>query len=95
VVVQTRADVAGVLILAEAWYPGWQATIGGRPLAVFPVNGWMRGVVIPAGGHEVVFSYRERLLGPGLALSLLSAAAVAALLLSGRRRDAQTDSRIL
>ena len=39
VMVRTIADAPAILVLAEAWYPGWRATIGGRPARVFPVNG--------------------------------------------------------
>jgi len=40
---------AALLVVAEAWYPGWHATIAGRDVACLPVNGWMRGVPVPAG----------------------------------------------
>lgn len=76
---RTRADGPGVLVLAEAWYPGWTATVSGRPARVFPVNGWMRGVVVPQGDSDVVFTFRSRLLGLGLGVSAASAALVAAL----------------
>ncbi|HXN34655.1 MAG TPA: hypothetical protein VN877_00695, partial [Opitutaceae bacterium] len=92
VVVRSSTGAPGILVLAEAWYPGWQATVGGRTSEVFPVNGWMRGVVVPAGDSEVVFSFRPRMLAAGLGISLASAAAILALLL---RRPGQTDSRIL
>jgi len=99
IAVRTRADAAGILVLAEAWYPGWRARVGGAPAAVFPVNGWMRGVVVPAGEHEVVLSYGERALAAGLGVSLASAALLALLALrapgSPARGAAQTDSRIL
>ncbi len=84
VVVRATADAPGILVLAEAWYPGWGAQIGGRPAEIFPVNGWMRGVVVPAGESEVVFTYHSRLLGPGLAVSLLCATALAVLLVRAR-----------
>jgi hypothetical protein len=48
-----------VLVLAEAWYPGWTArTDKGRRLEIFPVNVWMRGVQVPAGTDSVEFIYR-------------------------------------
>jgi hypothetical protein len=87
VVVRTKSDAPGILVLAEAWYPGWRATVDGRSTEVFPVNGWMRGVVVPAGQSEVVFAFHSRLLVAGLAVSLASAGIVLALLLRGRRLD--------
>jgi hypothetical protein len=86
VVVRASSDAPAILVLAEAWYPGWRATVGGAPAAVFPVNGWMRGVLVPQGESEVIFSYHPRMLGWGLALSAASLALWAALVWGGRRR---------
>ncbi len=93
VVVRTRADAPGALILGEAWYPGWSASVSGRPTDAFPANGWMRGATVGAGQSEVVFAYRSRLLASGLGISLLCAAVLAALALGPE--PGQTDSRIL
>lgn len=94
--VRVQAPAAGILILAEAWYPGWGATVGGRPQPVFPVNGWMRGVLVPPGASEVVFSYRSRYLAGGAAVSLACAALLLALVLGApRSARAQTDSSSL
>jgi hypothetical protein len=80
--VHVRADAPAVLVLGEAWYPGWLATVAGRPEDVFPVNGWMRGVLVPAGESDVTFAYHSRFLGWGAGLSL--AAAVLIVLLAAR-----------
>jgi len=56
------AERDGVLVLAEAWYPGWQANVNGHERPVFPVNGWMRGVKIKPGENQVVLTYHQ----PGL-----------------------------
>ncbi len=79
VTVRATADAPAILVLAEAWYPGWRAEVNGSLAAVFPVNGWMRGVVIPPGTSEVTFTFHSRLLALGAAMSLVSAALLAAL----------------
>jgi hypothetical protein len=61
----------GLLVLADSWYPGWEAMVNGEPSTVHPVNLALRGVVVPAGRSAVVFEYRPTWLGPGIALSLL------------------------
>jgi hypothetical protein len=86
VVVGTHSNSRGYLVLAEAWYPGWRASVNGMPSEVFPINGWMRGVIVPAGQNEVTFTFHSRLLPAGLAVSLASAAIVVGLVL-GRRRS--------
>ncbi|MDX1521776.1 MAG: hypothetical protein R3264_09130, partial [Anaerolineae bacterium] len=49
------------LVLSELWYPGWQATVAGKPQPVLRVNGLLRGVRLDtAGSYEVKLSYRPR-----------------------------------
>jgi hypothetical protein len=91
VVVHTSSEAPAILVLAEAWYPGWRATIEGRGTVVFPVNGWMRGVVVPAGDHEVAFSYHSRLLPAGLGITAASLILLAGLALSARGSDRLED----
>lgn len=74
VAVAVDSSAAGVLVLAEAWYPGWRAEIDGVPAEVFPANAWMRGVAVPAGSHLVVFSFRSNYFVLGAAISLLALA---------------------
>lgn len=47
----------GVLVLCDAWYPGWIATVNGKAEEVLPVNGIFRGVEVGEGEHTVVFRY--------------------------------------
>ncbi len=70
VVLSVEAPSTSILVLAEAWFPGWSAQIDGRDAEVFPVNVWMRGVVVPAGARQVVFVYRSTFLPLGGALTL-------------------------
>lgn len=76
--VDVEVDSPGraVLVLAEAWYPGWVAEVGGRPVPCAPVNGWMRGVPVPAGRSLVRLRYRQG----GLAAGALASAAGALVL---------------
>jgi hypothetical protein len=73
VALRARAERPALLVLKEAWYPGWEATVDGRAAACIPVNGWMRGVPLPAGAHNVILRYRSRRLPAGVALSLATA----------------------
>ena len=80
----TESSAPAVLVLAEAWYPGWQAKVNGQPAPSFPVNGWMRGVVVPGGNSEVVWQYGSRWFTAGCALG---AAALAVVLIALWRRE--------
>ena len=49
---------AGVAVFSEIYYPGWTATIDGHPVEVARVNYVLRALRVPAGRHEIVFSFR-------------------------------------
>jgi hypothetical protein len=74
VTLQVETDRDGLLLFTDAYYPGWEATIGGRPVPVYQADGLFRGVVVPAGMHEVEFSYRPASLRAGIMISLAGAA---------------------
>jgi hypothetical protein len=61
-----------LLVLAEAWYPGWQAEIDGRAGVCVPANIWMRAVPVPPGRHLVRVYFRQNYLLPGFLISLAS-----------------------
>ncbi|MCL4535317.1 MAG: YfhO family protein [Bacteroidetes bacterium] len=63
----------GILVLSEAYYPGWQATLDGRPVDIYRADLAFRAVELPAGTHRLVMSYdplsfRLGLLATGLSL---------------------------
>ncbi len=87
---EADARAACMLVLADAWYPGWTATVNGAPAEVLPAYHCFRAVTVPAGKSEVVFEYTPWTLRAGLAVSavfLLGIGAFAAWsLLRARRR---------
>jgi len=81
---------AGLLRLADQWYPDWQATVDGKPAEILRADHLLRAVVVPAGRHAVEFRFVSKSVAQGLTLSLVSAG-IALLLLGagivmGRRR---------
>ena len=88
--VESTSSTPALLVLAEAWFPGWRAWIDGKEAPCFPVNAWMRAVPVPAGRHQVEFQFTT----PGLLLgSLLSLAALAILLVLFRLDPRQSPWR--
>lgn len=84
--VEVDAKTNALLVLAEAWYPGWRAEIDGRADACVPANIWMRAVPVPAGRHQVRFYFRQNYLPQGLLISLVSVALVLVAVAKRRRR---------
>ena len=62
---------AELVVLDDAWARGWSVRVDGRPARALQADVVLRGVVVPAGAHEIVWSYRLPGLRLGLALSLL------------------------
>lgn len=71
----------GLVLLADANYPGWQAALNGQPTPIYQTNGLFRGVLVPAGEHELVFTFESGPFRTGLIITVAALLAVAGLLL--------------
>jgi hypothetical protein len=61
----------GLLVLSDAYYPGWEATVDGEPAEIVRANALFRGVFVPEGQSEVEFHYRPLSVRGGLLISIL------------------------
>lgn len=90
VTVDVDAAQRAVLVLADAYYPGWRVTVDGEEKRIFPVNHVLRGVEVEAGKHRVEFVYLPASFSIGLTLSVLaclgSVGWIAWVWVRGRRR---------
>lgn len=85
---ESTTDNPAVVVLADAYYPGWNATIEGESAELFPIFHAFRGIVVPAGTHEVTMTYRPRSFYIGYAVSwctLMVSAAVSLIVIVRRR----------
>ena len=96
VVVLTSSTDPQLLMLTDVYYPGWQVTVDGAPTELLQADGLFRGVLLPAGDHEVVFIFAPRsfelgwkITAVGLILLLLLGIA----LLAMQRLDSQRIER--
>ena len=56
--VNIQTHSAGWLMVRDLFYPGWQATVDGKPVRVLAANGICRAVAVPAGSHRILFTFQ-------------------------------------
>lgn len=71
-VIEVVAEHDAVLVLTDAYFPGWKAYVDGVEAPIFPVYYAFRGVVVSAGGHTVEFKYEPASFTGGLTLSTVA-----------------------
>lgn len=84
VIINASLSLPGLMVLNDAYYPGWQALVDGKKTEILRANTLFRAVALEKGQHTVEFVYRPLSLYLGASLSLLGL--VAALLLMYERR---------
>jgi hypothetical protein len=93
IVVDVDAARPALLVVAESYYPGWKATLDGRPVDVFRANYLSQGVVVPQGTHTVELDYEPDSFRYGAIVSVLSLLGIAAMWAHmGYRRRRETNS---
>lgn len=70
--VHINTEEPGLLIAAEYYYPNWHTYLDGKKVETLKANYLTRGVVVPAGDHEVTFKFESSAFNLGLWISLLS-----------------------
>jgi hypothetical protein len=86
----TDLDRPTIVSVAAQALPGWTVTVDGEAADVIEVDGLFLGVAVPAGAHEVVFSYRSPWMRATLAISALAVAATIALAIAGTVKRERT-----
>jgi hypothetical protein len=77
-----QAARPGLLVIADAWYPGWRATVDGKPAEVLHANLLYRAVPLEPGRHEVVLEYAPESWRAGSLVSGTALLALAGVLLA-------------
>jgi hypothetical protein len=69
-----EAKENSLLVIAQSFYAPWRAQVDGTPVTIFRANHGFQSVIVPAGTHNIVFSYQDREFRIGAFISLMSIA---------------------
>ncbi len=47
-----------LVVVADTYYPGWKATVDGKPAEILEVDGALRGIIVEKGAHHIAMRYR-------------------------------------
>lgn len=72
ITMRAALDRDGILVLTDAYDPGWRVYVDGEESRVYPANALFRGVPLGAGTHTVRFIYRPAWFAPSMIVSGLT-----------------------
>jgi len=78
-VIRVLARKPGLVVVADAFAPGWRASLDGRDVPILRADGLFRAVTVDAGDHEIEMVYRPPEVRAGILLSLAAILVTAAL----------------
>jgi len=88
--IDLSADVAvpSILVLSQAYYPGWKSIVDGKEVETLRANLALTGIYLPAGRHQVRFVFDPVSIKIGAALTVSSLLVLSGLIGTGfwRRR---------
>lgn len=87
---QSNARNEQFAVFSEVWYDpdkGWNAFVDGKPVDFIRVNYALRGLRVPSGNHEIVFSFEPKSYYTGEKISLVSSGMLLLLLVLALGRD--------
>ncbi|MCP4423333.1 MAG: YfhO family protein [Chloroflexi bacterium] len=85
IIVETPA--AGLLVLSDSFYPGWEAMVDGEETAVYQVDHALRGVFVPAGTHEIQFRFRPKTVQTAVVIASISLLVTAVIIIKNQRLE--------
>ncbi len=93
--VTTSGTEPSLVVVGEAWFPGWDATVDGRNTQVHKADGAFLGVPVAAGSHTVELRYRAPFSATvGRVLTLGGLVVCAVFLLVPRRRRKRRNHKV-
>ena len=69
VLLEADAGAGGMVVIAQAWFPGWRAYIDNQPATLWRANLAFQAVAAPPGRHRIELRYEDRAFDIGLVLA--------------------------
>jgi hypothetical protein len=69
--IYAEMEKPGTVVVADNYFPGWEAKSNGSAVEVKQVDGTLRGVELGAGRQMIEMRYRPRGVGVGMVMSVL------------------------
>lgn len=57
--IETNGEKPSLVVVAEAWFPGWKATVDGKPVPVEKADAAFLGVAVGTGHHVITLEYHN------------------------------------
>ena len=86
IAVDVESEGGGFLVLSEAYYPGWRASLDGRDVPMMRADMSLQGLPVPPGAHTVVFTLVPQSLRLGAAATVLTGVILLAAVLRTRAK---------
>ncbi len=93
-VIEGESEGPAVLVINDAWWPGWTAFMDDRPIVIRRADALVRAVEWPEGHHRLVMRYDPPELQRGLLLSLLGLLVTIALVILPAWRSSRARARL-
>jgi hypothetical protein len=70
-VIEATASVRSIVVVRTSFDEGWRATVDGRPTRVYAADGFLMGIPIGPGRHEVRLTYLDSAVTGGVAAGVV------------------------
>ena len=70
--IEAHLETPGFVVIADTYYPGWNAWVDGVPAHIYPANLLFRAVPVPAGTHTLDLRYEPNSFRYGLGLAIVA-----------------------
>jgi hypothetical protein len=91
--IEAEAEGDATLVVADAWWPGWEATLDGSSVPIYRADALVRAVRWPAGRHVLAMRYRPPEVRAGIVGTALGVVVLALGMALLRRRGGAPEER--